>query len=305
VSVPLVPATALPIMHAAITQAALADAVEGREPHAVGPTPRGIDTRAAEASEPAAPPTATVTLDAPAAIARPAGIPETRSDRRQPPAAQHELEVGGVRISTVDSHDAPTAPAAEGASAPTAAGIATAIDGALTNVSRLSASPRSGEAALGVASTTTGGLRDRTRAAATEASDHRAIARGMNAQVDLGEAGRVTVRTENPASRIDVRLDAEVSATARSIAANAQDLASELRTDTREARVIVNGPSTHTTVTSNGASAGDSNGHSASSRRDADPQNPRDGRAPQETGVDRGADASPSPRAARRARFVL
>jgi hypothetical protein len=293
-------------MHAAIAQSALADAADGREPHAVGPTVRrGLDARAAVTSEPGAAPTAKATLEAPAAVVRIAGSADASRDRRDPLAPKRELEVGGVRISTVDSQDASTSPAADGAAAPTAAGIQTAIDGALTNVNRLSASPRSGEAALGVASTATGGLRDRTRAAATEASDHRAIGRGMNAQVDLGEAGRVTVRTENPASRVDVRLDAEVSATARSIAANAQDLAAELRTDTREARVIVNGPSTHTTVTSNGTSSGDSGGHSAASRGEGDAQNPRDRRATQETGGDRAPDASPIPRAARRARFVL
>ena len=89
---------------------------------------------------------------------------------------------------------------------------------------------------------------------------------------------------------------------------NARDLAIELRSDAREARVTVSGPGTQSSVsssTSEGANDGTNRsggrGDSASSRRDGDQREPRDAYAQQPDAADREVTA----RASRRARFVL
>ena len=178
-------------------------------------------------------------------------------------------------------------------------------DGGLTIVSAPSVARTASSPAAGVDTDATGGVRERGRAAAVGAADHRAIAKGIHAEVDLGEAGRIVVHADKiDGSRVDIRLDASVAHTARMLSENARDLAIELRSDAREARVTVSGPGTQSSVsssTSEGANDGGSRGDSASSRRDGDPRKPRDAYAQGSATADRDV----TTRVSRRARFVL
>lgn len=182
-------------------------------------------------------------------------------------------------------------------------------DGGLTIVSAPSVARTASSPAAGVDTDATGGVRERGRAAAAGAADHRAIAKGIHAEVDLGEAGRILVHADKiDGSRIDVRLDASVAHTARMLSDNARDLAIELRSDAREARVTVSGPGTQSSVSSStsegandGGSRSEGRGDSASSRRDGDPREPRDAYAQGPNAADRDV----TTRVSRRARFVL
>lgn len=190
---------------------------------------------------------------------------------------------------------------------PAAAGMPSVSDGALTIVTAPAGSRKPAGPSAPVDADSTPGIRERGRAAATGAADHRAIANGIHAEVDLGEAGRVLVHADKmDGSRVDVRLDADVAQTARALTENARDLAMDLRTDAREARVTVSGPGTQSvsTSTDGGASGGASHrerhGDAASSRREEN-REPRDGSAHGNGAADRDAGA----RVSRRARFVL
>jgi hypothetical protein len=186
------------------------------------------------------------------------------------------------------------------------AGMSSLSDGGLTIVSGPAGARKAGTAAAGLASEATSGVRERGRAAATGAADHRTLAAGIHAEVDLGEAGRVLVHAEKTeGSRIDVRLDADVARTARTLSENAHDLALDLRSD---ARVTVNGPGTHASVSSSGSDGGrnstssrGSGGDSASSRQDGENRDPRAPHAQGSGTSDRDTAAGGS----RRARFVL
>jgi hypothetical protein len=188
------------------------------------------------------------------------------------------------------------------------AGISSLSDGGLAIVSAPSGARKASSPQAGVDADAATGIRERGRAAATGAADHRAMANGIHAEVDLGEAGRILVHADKmDGSRVDVRLDVDVAQTARALTENARDLAMDLRSDAREARVTVNGPGTHSvsSSTDGGATGGTSSrgggGDSASSRREGDNREPRDGYAQGNGAADRDAGA----RASRRARFVL
>jgi hypothetical protein len=206
--------------------------------------------------------------------------------------------------SAMDAASEVAAPLEAGTKAATVATIPMANDGRLTaavNGSSVQATPAArGAPVRGGAD---GGVRERVRAAASEIADRRVLARGIDAAIDLGDAGRIQVRAENPDHRVDIRVDADVAHTARALAEHARELSLELRSDARDARVTVTGPSTHTTVSSNDTSGGRSGGGGdASSRREPGEQD----RAPARDGVASvGVSTTGSPRAARRARFVL
>jgi hypothetical protein len=171
--------------------------------------------------------------------------------------------------------------------------------GPTANVSRSPA--RSGGRAASVAEGgATGAAKERVRAAEGVA-DRRALARGIDAAIDLGDAGRVQVHAGQKELRVDIRLDADVAHTARTLADHARDLSLELRTDTRDARVTVTGPSTYERASSDERSQGRAGGGESSARRepdDRDRQRARD-EAPAPL------NSSGSARASRRARFVL
>lgn len=148
-----------------------------------------------------------------------------------------------------------------------------------------------------------GGVRERVRAAASEVADRRVLSRGIDAEIDLGDAGRIQVRAENPELRMDIKLDADVAHTARALAEHARDLSLELRTEARDARVTVTGPSTHTSVSSHGMSEGRSGGGESAPRREPGHQETpreRDGSVAVTS-----AKSGVGPRVSRRARFVL
>ena len=204
----------------------------------------------------------------------------------------------------VDTADVAAPPASS-----LAAGISSVSDGGLTIVSAPSVARTAGSPAAGVDTDAAGGVRERGRAAAAGAADHRAIAKGIHAEVDLGEAGRILVHADKiDGSRVDVRLDANVAHTARMLSENAHDLAIELGSDAREARVTVSGPGTQSSVSSSssegandGSSRSGGRSDSASSRRDSDHREPRNAYA---HGPDT-ADREVTARVSRRARFVL
>ena len=157
------------------------------------------------------------------------------------------------------------------------------------------------------------------RAAATTVADRRVLARGIDAEIDLGDAGRIQIRAEKPELRIDIKLDADVAHTARTLAEHARDLSLELRTEARDARVTVSGPSTFTTASSNDRPHDGGSGHGAgggtfagdsSSQRDSsgsDREGARDGsaRSAVDPRVDPRVGPRVGPRVQRRARFVL
>jgi|GEM_PF-5143673 len=108
-------------------------------------------------------------------------------------------------------------------------------------------------------------LREKVQNASRSIADRRVLARGIDAQVDLGEAGRIQVRAGRPAAaedvgrihRVDVRLDADIGHTARTLAEHAHDLSKQLRSDLQasDALVTITGPTTHASVSSADASA--------------------------------------------------
>jgi hypothetical protein len=266
--------------------------------------PSADHTQAARGSEPAAAEPASLEtasdIEAPAVVEVPAAGARAAAPA---PVVTSEAREPAVHTAAVDTRE-PSPQPLLATDAPIG-GTAPPLDGGLANVSRPSLSSTSSERMMGVESTAVGGLRERTRAAATEASDHRVLTHGIRAEIDLGDGGHITVHAENPASRVEVKLDTDVGATARTLAQHARELAGELRTDGRDARVTVSGPGTHTTVTSSGSSAGDAGGYEASSRRESDAREPRDGRQQDEAGAERGAANGPPARVSRRARFVL
>lgn len=188
------------------------------------------------------------------------------------------------------------------------AGISSVSDGGVTIVSAPSGARKASGLAASADPDAASGVRERGRAAANGAADHRAIASGIHAEVDLGEAGRILVHASKmEGSRVDIRLDVDVAQTARALAENARDLAMDLRSDAREARVTVSGPGTHSVSisTDGGASGGTSSrgsgDDSASSRREGENHEPRDAYAQGAGAADRDAGS----RVSRRARFVL
>lgn len=190
----------------------------------------------------------------------------------------------------------PAAPAAapthHAADASFAAGALTPNDDRLTTVN---GSTHAAREQRGTAEVHAG--RERAIETATRAADRHAIARGVHAEIELGDAGRVHVHASRPDERIHVRLDADAAATARMLGEHAGELARELRTNVHDARVTVSGPTTHATATSEGSARGDRGNGSSHGReeRPAIAQN------------DDGAHARRTPAAARaaRARFVL
>lgn len=182
-------------------------------------------------------------------------------------------------------------------------GMPSRTDGRLTNVSALSADGKPERAAAHASSSQA--VRERGRAAALGAADHRAIARGIHAEVDLGEAGRIIVQAkETEGKRVDVRLDTDVAHTARALSENARDLAVDLRSESRDARVTVSGPGTQSTTTSShsGDSGNGANRESATSRHDQEGRETRDPYAKDSTPR---VGETTNPRNSRRARFVL
>ena len=318
--------------HAAGLVAAAVQTIDPRA--AAGPrfriTPRDVARSADRAFVPEATKTGETTGAVPDASS--AGLPHAVS--REPVAAREAgASLVGGEGSPAAAHDskpddrADAKPGAEStisstgsdtkvdASAPAplpglvGAGMSSPSDGGLTIVSGPSGARKAGAAAAGPGAETSSGVRERGRAAAVGAADHRALANGIHAEVDLGEAGRILVHAEKTeGSRVDVRLDVDVARTARTLTENARELAVDLRSDAREARVTVSGPGTHSSVsssgegrTSSGGSSTGSGGESASSRRDGDHREPRDPYAHDSGTTDRGATA----RVSRRARFVL
>jgi len=244
---------------------------------------------------------------------------ETTNDRATASGAIADATPSQERFVEV-SEESPERGATEGLTPGGFAGLPTVTDGALTaNVNRQTGSGSTATRPAALQAGATSGVRDRVRVAASEISDRRVLARGIDAAVDLGDAGRILVRAEKPAGNVEITLDADVAHTARALAEHARDLSVELRTDAGEARVIVNGPSTHTSVSSNdspqgragsgsgsgsGASAGASSGggESASRHDRGEQQRPhaRDGVASVASGGSHGR-----PSGSRRARFVL
>jgi len=200
---------------------------------------------------------------------------------------------GGDRSGRGDGVADASASRTDGSLAVPSAGLA-GPDGALTANRRPAVAPGAAPATIG---TEIEGARERGRTAVVQAADHRALRRGVHAEIDLGEAGRIFVHAENPGARLDVRLDADASHTARALAQHAGELASELRSDARAATVTVSGPSTSTSVstgTSAGAGTGTGSGNGdSSSRRDRDERGEEGPARPARVG------------STRRARFVL
>lgn len=181
------------------------------------------------------------------------------------------------------------------AGAPTA-GALTPNDDRLTNVN--ATTPPSPGVEMGSAHR---GGREQAIETAARAADRHAISRGVHAEIELGDAGRVQVHASRPDERIHVRLDADAASTARALGEHARDLARELQTNAHDARVTVSGPTTHASVTSDGSARGDRNmaGGNGSSQG-------RDERASR-TANDDGAPATRATKAVggARARFVL
>ena len=146
-----------------------------------------------------------------------------------------------------------------------AAGALTPNDDRLTNVNA-STSNAGGE----MGSAHRAG-REHAIETASRAADRHAISRGVHAEIELGDAGRVQVHASRPDDRIHVRLDADAAATARALGEHARDLARELQTSSQDARVTVSGPTTHASVTSDGSARGDrgmAGGNGSSQERD-------------------------------------
>ncbi len=191
-------------------------------------------------------------------------------------------------------------------------GISSRGDGELTPVTTPSANAKSDDTASKRASDAASTVRERSREVALGAADRRAISRGIHAEVDLGEAGRIVVHAKHADGReLDVRLDTNVEQTARALSEHARELAVDLRSESREARVTVTGPGTDATTSSSnsensghsGTPGGGASGESASSRRENDGRDPRDPYAKESTPpAGHGAQTS---RNSRRARFVL
>ncbi|MBX3186753.1 MAG: hypothetical protein KF819_07045 [Labilithrix sp.] len=244
-----------------------------------GATPRA--TAPAIAARPDAIPLArTSTIIAPDA---PSGVGRRREASAQPAAAQLAQALDASLVEANEAGEAPEAP--EGAPV----GITAPNDGRPTLSVRAPTAAPPREAASRLSNE----VRERVRDTASAAADHHALRRGVHAEVDMGGAGRVGVRAENEASgaQIHVRLEADRAETARAIADHASELAFELRSDARAARVSVTGPGTSTSVASD--SAGRQGGGAGSSAHDRDEP--------------RGDESAPAPRAraATRARFVL
>jgi len=181
------------------------------------------------------------------------------------------------------------------ASAPTA-GALTPNDDRLTNVN--ATTPPSPGVEMGSAHR---GGREQAIETAARAADRHAISRGVHAEIELGDAGRVQVHASRPDEQIHVRLDADAASTARALGEHARDLARELQTNAHDARVTVSGPTTHASVTSEGSARGDRNmagGNGSSQGRD-ERSSP--------TANDDGAHATRATKAVggARARFVL
>lgn len=180
------------------------------------------------------------------------------------------------------------------AGAPTA-GALTPNDDRLTNVN--ATTPSTG---VEMGSAHRGG-REQAIETAARAADRHAISRGVHAEIELGDAGRVQVHASRPDERIHVRLDADAASTARALGEHARDLARELQTNAHDARVTVSGPTTHASVTSDGSARGERStaGGNGSSQG-------RDERASR-TANDDGAHATRATKAVggARARFVL
>lgn len=132
-----------------------------------------------------------------------------------------------------------------------AAGALTPNDDRLTNVN--ASTPN---AAVEMGSAHRAG-REHAIETASRAADRHAISRGVHAEIELGDAGRVQVHASRPDDRIHVRLDADAASTARALGEHARDLARELQTSSHDARVTVSGPTTHASVTSDGSARGD------------------------------------------------
>jgi len=193
--------------------------------------------------------------------------------------------------------------------------VAPRIDGALTNgVSVPSASDGKPDGAS-LHAHLAAGVRERSRAAAMETADLRTIARGIRAEVDLGEDGRLVVRAEkhdlhasasgtSHSSRVDVALDVDRQETARVLASHVREIAAEIRQDGTSARVTVSGPGLPTTHGDGGSASGgrrESQESSSSSHRDADDRGRQGRPAVGATTLE----GSTNGGAARRARFVL
>jgi uncharacterized membrane protein YgcG len=142
--------------------------------------------------------------------------------------------------------------------------------------------------------------RERGRAAVSQASDRRALRLGVHAEIDLGEAGRILVHAETPQETVHVKLEADAAHTARALAEHGAALASELRSDVRDARVTVSGPNTSSSFSSSFSSS--SSGSSASSGGGGSSSSSR--RDPREAVADGRVEPAANP-SGRRARFVL
>jgi hypothetical protein len=152
---------------------------------------------------------------------------------------------------------------------------------------------------LGVETTeNTSGVRERTRAAASVLADRRVLSKGIDAQIDLGEAGRIIVRAEHPDHRIDIRVDAEVPHTARALAEHARDMTMEFRSD---ARLTISGPDT---FVSHDTAQGRASGGDATFARDKGGESRQDQNRPAREDESDAVAAVTKP-TARRARFVL
>jgi hypothetical protein len=233
----------------------------------------------------------------PSALPRLEAPSENATASAEPPAARppegERVEEGGILVAMPTTQ----------AEVATVGAPSVIADGALTS----NVSHSSGRATHVLPSAmpqgTTSGVRERVRAAASEVADRRVLSRGIDAEIDLGDAGRIQVRAENPELRMDIKLDADVAYTARALAEHARDLSAELRTEARDARVTVTGPSTHTSVSSQDTPQGRSGGGDPAPRREPgqhEGQRERDGSVAATT-----ANSSGGPRVSRRARFVL
>lgn len=232
---------------------------------------------------------------------------DTASPNREPEAAPRPRTGAGAGPTELgaaaDSEPAGVTPQAP-VIPPAIVGMSSASDGGLTIVNAPSDTSKLGERTTARASDASSGARERGRAAALGAADHRVLARGIHAKVDLGEGGRVVVHAESAKDEtIAVKLDADVAHTARALSEHARSLAVELRSEAREARVTVTGPGTQSSVSSSGTQGGGGSGDSSSWRHDGDG---RDARAAYAQGSEpRDADRGATPRISRRARFVL
>jgi hypothetical protein len=96
---------------------------------------------------------------------------------------------------------------------------------------------------------------ERLREAALASADAHALRRGVHAEVDLGDAGRVAVTARQPHGATDVRVDAESSRTATVLVEHASELVADLQKHAPDARVTIGGPTTLQSF-GNGSSGG-------------------------------------------------